>query len=158
MIKGWGRCTVALLAAVTMAGAAGCSGKAEAGAKPAASTAAAKKPGKPVKVQWDESMEWWTAHDLGCVDGSAVGENPEGCAVRVQDYVDDVRKIRKAMNGDAAAPAGFYSEAYVIIDRLEKYAGTPAGESDTQGWLAARPLIWMQGQALGKWIEAHPLQ
>ncbi|MFJ5143008.1 hypothetical protein [Streptomyces sp. NPDC088707] len=156
MIKGWGRITVALLAVVTVTGAAGCSG--EAAPKPAASTAAPTKAGKPVKAQWDESMEWWATHDLGCVDGSAVGGNPEGCAVRVQDYVEDVRKIRKAMNADTAAPAGFYSEAYVIIDRLEKFAGTPTGESDTQGWLDARPLIWMQGQALGKWIEAHPLQ
>ncbi|MFD9248432.1 hypothetical protein [Streptomyces bottropensis] len=159
MTMGWGRGAAVLLAAVTVLGVAGCGGDADAESKqPTASVTAAKKPVKSVKAQWDETMEWWASHDIGCVDGSAVEADREGCAVRVQDYVDDVRKIRKAMNGDTAAPKGFYSEAYVIIDRLEKYAGTPAGEDDTQGWLDARPLIWMQGQALSEWIEAHPLQ
>lgn len=82
----------------------------------------------------------------------------EGCAIRIQDYVADVRKIRKAMNTDPAAPKGFYTSAYVIIDQLEKYASAPAGEDDTEGWLAARPLIYMEGHALGEWIAAHPLQ
>ncbi|MGW0757127.1 hypothetical protein ACWD1Y_11665 [Streptomyces sp. NPDC002814] len=157
MTKGWGRGAAVLLAAVTVLGTAGCGGDAGAETKPTAS-ATAKKPVKPVKAQWDETMEWWATHDIGCVNGSAVEDDREGCAIRVQDYVDDVRKIRKAMNADPDAPKGFYSEAYVIINRLEKYAGTPTGEGDTQGWLDARPLIWMEGQALDEWIEAHPLQ
>ncbi|MET9528213.1 hypothetical protein [Streptomyces coeruleorubidus] len=157
MTKGWGRGAAVLVAAITVLGVTGCGGDAGAETKPTAS-ATAKKPAKSVKAQWDEAMEWWASHDIGCVDGSAVEDDREGCAVRVQDYVEDVRKIRKAMNTDPEAPKGFYSEAYVIIDRLEKFAGTPAGEDDTQGWLDARPLIWMQGQALGEWIETHPLQ
>ncbi|MGA5411610.1 hypothetical protein ACPCSC_30685 [Streptomyces lavendulocolor] len=158
MAKGWGRGAAVLVAAVTVLGTAGCGGGAGAATKPTAGVAAAKKPAKPVKAQWDETMQWWATHDIGCVNGSSVEANPDGCAVRVQDYVDDVRKIRKAMNADPDAPKGFYSDAYVIINRLEKYAGTPAGEDDTQGWLDARPLIWMEGQALGEWIDTHPLQ
>ncbi|MEU1221345.1 hypothetical protein [Streptomyces microflavus] len=157
MTKGWGREVAGvLLAAVVVVTAAGCGGSADAETKPTA--AAAKKPGKPVKARWDDTMEWWATHDIGCLDGSAVAEDEEGCAIRVQDYVDDVRKIREAMNADPDAPKGFYSGAYVIIDRLEKFAGTPAGEGDTEGWLSARPLIWMEGQALSEWIEAHPLR
>ncbi|MEW1677972.1 hypothetical protein AB0O47_32765 [Streptomyces noursei] len=158
MTKGWGRgVTGVLLAAITVATAAGCGGTADAEAKPPAA-APKKATAKPVKAQWDDTMAWWAAHDIGCLSGSSVADDEEGCAIRVQDYVDDVRKIRKAMNADPDAPKGFYGDAYVIIDRLEKYAGTPAGESDTQGWLDARPLIWMEGQALNQWIEAHPLR
>lgn len=159
MIKGWGiGAASALLVAAVAAGTAGCSSQADSEAKPSASASPAKKASKPVKAQWDETMEWWETHDIRCINGAGVEEDPEGCAIRVQDFVDDVRKIRKTMNGDPAAPKGFYSEAYVIIDRLETFAGTPAGENDTQGWLNARPLIWMQGLTLGKWIAAHPLQ
>ncbi|WP_030372438.1 hypothetical protein [Streptomyces rimosus] len=153
MIKGWGRGVAgALLVAVSVTG---CGGAAD--AKPNKAPAP-QKAVKPVKTQWDDTMEWWASHDIGCLNGSRVEADEEGCAIRVQDYVGDVRKIRKAMNTDAAAPKGFYTDAYVIIDRLEKYAGTALGKDDTQGWLDARPLIWMEGQALTKWIEAHPLQ
>ncbi|PRH81073.1 hypothetical protein C6N75_00575 [Streptomyces solincola] len=158
MTKGWGKVAAVLLAAVTMAGTAACGGDAGAESKPKATASAAKKPAEPVKAQWDKAMEWWATHDIGCVNGSAVDADREGCAVRVQDYVDDVRKIRKAMNADPAAPKGFYSDAYAIIDRLESYASTPSGEGDTEGWLDARPLIWAQGEALDEWIAAHPLQ
>ncbi|MFI2117893.1 hypothetical protein ACH489_25840 [Streptomyces rubiginosohelvolus] len=157
MTMGWGRGAGAvLLAAAVVAGASACGGPAEAEPKPAAS--AAKKPVKAVTTQWDEMMEWWASHDIGCIAGNDAEDDPEGCAIRIQDYVADVRKIRKAMNTDPAAPKGFYTSAYVIIDQLETYASTPAGEDDTEGWLAARPLIWMEGHALGEWIAAHPLQ
>ncbi|MFG2508584.1 hypothetical protein ACGFOW_24095 [Streptomyces rubiginosohelvolus] len=145
-----------LLAAAVVAGASACGGAAEAEPKPAAS--AAKKPVKSVAAQWDEMMGWWASHDIGCVAGDDGEDNPEHCAIRIQDYVGDVRKIRKAMNSDPAAPKGFYTSAYVIIDQLETYASTPAGPDDTEGWLAARPLIYMEGHALGEWIAAHPLQ
>ncbi|MEU9699485.1 hypothetical protein [Streptomyces sp. NPDC047981] len=126
--------------------------------KPAATQSAAKAPARPVTAQWRETMDWWATHDIGCLNGSSVDENGDGCAIRLQDYVDDVRKIRKAMNNDPAAPKGFYTDAYVIIDRIEAYAATPAGEDDTAGWLAARPLIWMEGSDLDVWITAHPAQ
>ncbi|MFD4795033.1 hypothetical protein [Streptomyces anulatus] len=145
-----------LLAASVVAGVSGCGGQAEAEPKPVASVA--KKPPKAVSAQWDETMEWWASHDIGCLTGTDVEEDPEGCTIRIQNFVDDVQKIRKAMNTDPAAPKGFYTEAYVIIDRLETYAATPAGEDDTAGWLAARPLIWMEGHDLGEWIAEHPLQ
>ncbi|MFB6700868.1 hypothetical protein [Streptomyces rubiginosohelvolus] len=149
MTMGWGRGAGAvLLAAVVVAGASACGGPAEAEPKSAAS--ATKKPVKSVTAQWDEMMEWWASHDIGCVAGHDAEDDPEGCAIPIQDYVDDVRKIPKAMNTDPAAPKGFYTSAYVIIDQLETYASTPAGPDDTEGWLAARPLIYMEGHALGK--------
>ncbi|WP_433860194.1 hypothetical protein [Streptomyces kronopolitis] len=159
MTKGWGTGVAsALLVGAAAVSVTGCGGQADAETtQPAASASPAKKAAKPVKAQWDETMAWWETHDIGCLGGADVEGNPDGCAVRVQDFVDDVRKIRKAMNRDAAAPKGFYTDAYVIVDKLETYAGTPSGEDDTEGWLAARPLIWMQGQALDKWITAHPL-
>ncbi|MEU7228877.1 hypothetical protein [Streptomyces chrestomyceticus] len=158
MTKGWGRGIAgSLLVTGAVAVLAGCGGAADAEAKPKKAPAVTKT-AKPVKAQWDDTMEWWASHDIGCLNGSRVEADEEGCAIRVQDYVADVRKIRKAMNSDAAAPKGFYTDAYVIIDRLEKYAGVPAGKGDTQGWLDARPLIWMEGQALTRWVQAHPLQ
>ncbi|MFF0481887.1 hypothetical protein [Streptomyces sp. NPDC004435] len=149
-----------LFAASTMTIVTACSEATHAtsGDKPAATQPAAKAPAKPVTAQWRETMDWWATHDIGCLNGSSVDENGEGCAIRLQDYVDDVRKIRKAMNNDPAAPKGFYTEAYVIIDRIETYAATAADEDDTAGWLAARPLIWMEGGDLDEWITAHPAQ
>ncbi|MFC8538026.1 hypothetical protein ACFUJY_29500 [Streptomyces sp. NPDC057249] len=160
MIKGWGiGAASALLMAAVATGTAGCSAQADADAKPAPNASPTEKtPAVPVKAQWDETMAWWQTHDIRCLNGADVEENPDGCAIRLQDFVDDVRKIRKAMNADPDAPKGFYSEAYVIIDRVETYAGVPVGESDTDGWLEARPLIWMEGRALTDWIKAHPLQ
>ncbi|MFB6529892.1 hypothetical protein [Streptomyces sp. NPDC056399] len=161
MIKGWGKTLASvLLAASAVTTATACSGAADAPSdgKPAATRTTTKAAAKPVTAQWRETMDWWVTHDIGCLNGSSVDENPEGCAIRLQDYVDDVRKIRKAMNTDPAAPKGFYTEAYVIIDRIETYAATPVGEDDTAGWLAARPLIWMEGADLDEWIAAHPTQ
>ncbi|MGW7090051.1 hypothetical protein ACWGH2_42080 [Streptomyces sp. NPDC054871] len=159
MTKGWGRGVAGvLLAAVAVTTMTACGGSADAKAEAKPKASASKKPAKPVKAQWDKTMEWWQTHDIGCLNGAGVKGDREGCAIRVQDFVDDVRKLRKAMNKDATAPKGFYTDAYVIVDELETYAGTPSGEDDTDGWLAARPLIWMQGQALDEWITAHPLQ
>ncbi|WP_435057584.1 hypothetical protein [Streptomyces sp. bgisy060] len=160
MIKRWGKTCVGVLLAASAVVITGCSGAADAAPDKTVSRvpAASTPPAKSVTAQWRETMQWWATHDIGCLNGNDVDERADGCSVRLQDYVEDVRTIRKAMNTDPAAPKGFYSEAYVIIDRIETYAATPAGEDDTAGWLAARPLIWMEGRDLDEWITAHPLQ
>ncbi|MEW1657920.1 hypothetical protein [Streptomyces sp. NPDC093707] len=160
MAMRWGRraAAAALLSATAMAATAGCGGAAEADNLPKKPPAATSKPVKSVKAQWDTTMEWWALHDIGCLNGADVAARPEGCGVRLQDYVDDVRKIRTAMNRDPEAPKGFYTDAYAIMDRIEQAAASPAGEDDTEGWLQARPLIWVHGQKLNQWIAAHPLR
>ena len=154
----WGKTAIGVLLTVAVTGTAGCGGNTDAKPKQSPSVSASATPGLSVAEQWSETMTWWANHSIDCLDGSYVGSDTAGCSHRVQDYIDDVHEVREAMNTDPDAPKGFYVGAYTIIDEMDAYTNLASGVDDTTGWLAARPLIWIQHEKLNEWITAHPLQ
>ncbi|MDJ0466145.1 hypothetical protein [Streptomyces sp. H27-C3] len=153
MTKGWGRTGAGLLlAAVVVAGSAGCGddGPGAAQDKPSAS-AAPKKAAKSVAQQWEEAWGYQVANP--CQEKTEAAAEEAGCQNVTWDLVTDVRKVRKAMNADPAG-AGFYSEAYVIMDRID----TLAGDMSDARLLQMRDMIRAEGVELNSWITSHPSQ
>ncbi|MFJ1837804.1 hypothetical protein ACIOJ9_28540 [Streptomyces sp. NPDC088175] len=153
MTKGWGRTGAGLLlAAVVMAGTAGCGddGPGTAKDKPSAS-AVPKKAAKSVAQQWEDAWGYQVANP--CQEKTEAAAEEAGCQNVTWDLVTDVRTIRKAMNADPAG-AGFYSEAYVIMDRID----TLAGDMSDARLLQMRDMIRAEGVDLNRWITSHPSQ
>ncbi|MFJ4966031.1 hypothetical protein ACIP6P_26900 [Streptomyces sp. NPDC088729] len=152
MTKGWGRTGAGLLlVAVVMAGTAGCGdgGSGTAQDKPSAS-AAPKKAAKSVAQQWEDAWGYQVANP--CQEKSEAAAEEAGCQNVAWDLVTDVRKVRKAMNADRAAGTGFYTEAYVIMDRID----TLAGDMSDARLLQMRNMIRVAGVELNSWIVSHP--
>ncbi|PZT71467.1 hypothetical protein DNK55_32665 [Streptomyces sp. AC1-42T] len=135
-----------------MAGTAGCGddGSDAAQDKPSAS-AAPTKATKSVAQQWKEAWGYQVANP--CQEKTETAAEEAGCQNVTWDLVTDVRKIRKAMNADPAG-AGFYSEAYVIMDRID----TLAGDMSDARLLEMRNMIRAEGVELNRWIISHPSQ
>lgn len=141
-----------MLAAAVVAGAAGC-GDDEAG-KPQdklSASAAPKKSTKSVAQLWQDAWGYQVANP--CQEKKEAAAEEAGCQNVTWDLVTDVRKVRKAMNADPAG-AGFYSEAYVIMDRID----TLAGDMSDARLLQMRNMIRAEGVELNRWITSHPSQ
>ncbi|MGW4231934.1 hypothetical protein ACWEF9_22005 [Streptomyces sp. NPDC004980] len=153
MTMGWGRTGAGLLlAAAVMAGTTGCGddGAGTAQDRPPAS-AAPKKAAKSVAHQWEEAWGYQVA--TPCQEKTEAAAEEAGCQNVTWDLVTDVRKIRKAMNADPAG-AEFYTEAYVIMDRID----TLAGDMSDARLLEMRDMIRAEGVELNRWITSHPSQ
>jgi hypothetical protein len=138
---------------VAVLGAAGCGtgGEDSAAKKPSASATGSAAP-KSVARLWDEAWSYQVANP--CRETQDAAAKEAGCQNVVWDLVTDVRKVRKAMNADSAAGSGFYTDAYIIMDRID----TLAGDMSDDQLLRMRTLIRAQGVDLNRWIVTHPSQ
>ncbi|WP_435058373.1 hypothetical protein [Streptomyces sp. bgisy060] len=155
MTKGWGRAGAGLaLVAAVAAGTSGCGGggggAGKAQDKPSASAAPTKAP-QSVAQLWQDAWAYQVANP--CQEETEQAAEDAGCQNVTWDLVTDVRKVRKAMNADPAG-AGFYTEAYVIMDRIDALAGDM---SDAR-LLRMRKMIRAEGVELNSWIISHPSQ
>ncbi|MBT2511953.1 hypothetical protein J7I98_40690 [Streptomyces sp. ISL-98] len=154
MTKGWGRAGAGLLLAVAVAaGTTGCGddGTGKPQNKPSASAAPKKAP-KSVARLWQDAWGYQVANP--CQEKTEKAAEEAGCQNVTWDLVTDVRKVRKAMNADRAAGSGFYTEAYVIMDRIN----TLAGDMSDARLLRMRNMIRAEGVELNSWITSHPSQ
>lgn len=150
MTKGWGRAGAGLaLVVAVVAGTVGCDGGDTVQDKPPAS-AVPKKASESVAQLWQEA--WGDEVGSPCEEMAEEAAAKEaGCQNVIRDLVTDVRKVRKAMDADPAG-ADFYTEAYVIMDRIDALAGDM---SDAR-LLRTRNLIRVAGVELNSWITSHP--
>jgi ABC-type glycerol-3-phosphate transport system substrate-binding protein len=153
MTLGWGRAgaSIALVAAVA-AGTAGCGGDDTAKAQKPSASATAKTTQKSVAQLWRDAWAYQVANPCEATTDKTAEE--AGCQNVTWDLVTDVRKVRTAMNADTAAGTGFYSAAYVMMDRID----TLAGDMSDDRLLQMRDQIRAQGVDLNTWITAHPSQ
>ncbi|MFG3132829.1 hypothetical protein ACGFZU_34675, partial [Streptomyces tendae] len=121
MIKGWGAAASIMFAVVAAVGVSGCGGDAEADAeKPTASATAAPVSLGEAKTTLQDAV---TQFDT---DGGCLEREPGTCWEQMQALMEPARTVRKAMNAEKSVGADFWTEAYALIDTMEK--GIAVGE------------------------------
>ncbi|MEV5666291.1 hypothetical protein [Streptomyces flaveolus] len=92
------------------------------------------------------------------VSGGCKSMEPGTCFEEMEALLGPARTLREAMNAEKSVSADFWSEAYVLIDRMEK--GVAVGV-DQGGSLANttsnRPLVFGSAHDLSRWLDAHPI-
>ncbi|MGW5788055.1 hypothetical protein ACWEWK_29195 [Streptomyces sp. NPDC003757] len=157
MIKGWGAVASITFAVVAVVGVSGCGGDAEADAeKPTASVTAASVSLDEATTTFQEAV---TQFDTvgGCLE-----REPGTCWEQMEALMEPARTVRKAMNAEKSVGPDFWTEAYALIDTMEK--GIAVGED--QGALAGAidPSMSNRADVLGSahdladWLDAHPIK
>ncbi|MER7952061.1 hypothetical protein ABTY59_32185 [Streptomyces sp. NPDC096079] len=146
----WGKTAGGLVLAVTVAAVSGCgsnddstSGKAPASAAPAPSVKDASAAFQAAVTKFDT--------DGGCLEAA-----PDTCWDQMQAVMEPARELRTAANADKAGPA-FWSEAYALIDTMEKGIGVGKDLGATSP-TTNRPDVLGSAHKLADWLDAHPTQ
>ncbi|MFC8640068.1 hypothetical protein ACFUC2_04830 [[Kitasatospora] papulosa] len=141
MTMGWGRTAVVVLAAVTVAGVAGCGGKADAESKPSVSPAASGPTLAEAVVAFQDDL---AALNLeGC---------PSPCGPEIVEVYNNAQMVRRQMNESDAAQ-GVFTEAYALMDDIQQGFNARGGQ-DTA---ASRALVLGPARDLDQWLSDHPV-
>ncbi|MGW1549947.1 hypothetical protein [Streptomyces sp. NPDC002346] len=146
----WGKTAAGVALAVTVAAVSGCGGNAEAEAK----KPAAAKTVSVTKAAEDFQNVLADFDTTGCES-----MEPGTCWEGMQTVIAPARVLRKAMNADKRVGPEFYSEAYALIDRMEK--GVAVGEDRGGGEMnltSNRPDVFGTAHDLADWLDAHPVE
>ncbi|MFF4057702.1 hypothetical protein ACFYZ0_18335 [Streptomyces sp. NPDC001708] len=146
----WGKRVAGLFLAATMAAVSGCSSSDdESDAKPAAKA-------KTVSVE-AASTTFQDAVTKFDTDGGCLQKEPGTCWEQMTALMEPARDLRKAMNVEKSVGADFWTEAYALIDTMEK--GIAVGED--QGATAVgtnRPDVLGSAHDLSNWLDEHPIK
>ncbi|MFE4579373.1 hypothetical protein [Streptomyces chartreusis] len=144
----WGKSVGALVLAATVAAVSGCSGSGDE-AKPAAPS-----PGTvSVADAIAEFQHMVTKFDE---DGGCLEQEPGTCWEKMEALMQPARGLRKAMRAETSVGREFWTEAYTLIDKMEK--GIAVGED--QGATAVgtnRPAVLGSAHDLSDWLDVHPI-
>jgi hypothetical protein len=147
----WGKAAGALVLAAVAAGASGCGGDAEASGETKPSAAAGPSLSAATEAFQDAVAEHGS--------GGCPSTEPGTCWEQMQTLIEPARTLRKAMNADKGTGPDFWTEAYALIDRMEK--GVAVGE-DRGGGLnnvtSNRPDVFGSAHDLSDWLDAHPVE
>ncbi|MFF8884033.1 hypothetical protein [Streptomyces flaveolus] len=151
----WGKTAGALVLAAVMAAASGCSSSSGEDSAKAETTAAAK-------AQTVSFAEASTAFQDAVIDWDASGGcesmEPGTCFEEMKALLEPARTLREAMNAEKSVSADFWTDAYVLIDRMEE--GVAVGV-DQGGGIANvtsnRPDVFGSAHDLSRWLDAHPI-
>jgi hypothetical protein len=144
----WGKTAGALLLAVTVAAASGCSSSDDQpDTKPAAKT-----------VSFDDAAATFQAAVTKFdTDGGCPEQEPGTCWEQMTAVMEPARELRKAMNAEKSVGADFWSQAYALIDTMEK--GIAVGEDQGATALGSnRPEVLGSAHDLADWLDAHPIK
>ncbi|MFE3644834.1 hypothetical protein ACFXOM_28310 [Streptomyces sp. NPDC059169] len=146
----WGKTAGALILAVTAAAASACSSSNDEGdAKPTAKA-------KTVTVEAASTM-FQDAVTKFDTNGGCLEQEPGTCWDQMQALVKPARDLRKAMNSEKSVGADFWTDAYALIDTMEK--GIAVG--DDKGATAVgtnRPDVLGSAHDLSDWLDEHPIK
>jgi hypothetical protein len=145
----WGKTVGALVLAVTVAAVSGCSSSSdEDNAKPAAT------PGT-VSVT-DATTEFQAAVTKFDADGGCLEKAPGTCWEQMQALVEPARGLRKAMRAEKSVGADFWTDAYALINTMEK--GIAVGEDKGATAIGTnRPDVLGSAHDLSDWLDANPI-
>jgi hypothetical protein len=148
----WGKTVGALVLAVTVGAASGCSSSSDKDTAKPAAAAAAKAP----SVE-EATTTFQAAVEKFDTDGGCLEQEPGTCWEQMQALMKPARDLRKAANSDEAGPE-FWSEAYALIDTMEE--GIAAGEDQgvPPGGVTNRTDVLGSAHELSDWLDAHPVQ
>lgn len=145
----WGRTVGALVLAVTVAAVGGCSSDSGNDAKPAARAEKADL-GATTATFKAAVTEFDT-------DGGCLEQEPGTCWEQMQALMEPARALRKAMNAEKSVGAEFWTEAYTLIDTMEK--GIAVGEDrGTAPGITNRPDVLGSAHDLSEWLDEHPVK
>ncbi|MFZ3557168.1 hypothetical protein [Streptomyces sp. BH055] len=135
-----------MIAAAVM-GTSACGGEAEAQKKPASA--------KPKAMSLDTAT---AKFQKAVEDFDLVGcesKAPDTCWEQMTAVMKPARDLRKSMNAEKSVGAGFFTEAYALIDTMEDGIGVGqdlgAMVADTN-----RPKVLGSAHDLAEWLDAHP--
>jgi hypothetical protein len=151
----WGKTVGALVLAVTVGAVSGCSSSGDEGdARPTVTAAA--------KADTADLAEATTAFQDAVVDWDVSGgcESMEAgtCFAGMEALMEPARTLRKAMNAEKSVGADFWTEAYVLIDHMEKGVAVGVDQGGGGGNVTSnRPDVFGSAHELSRWLDAHPL-
>ncbi|MCG8971796.1 hypothetical protein [Streptomyces sp. CL12-4] len=151
----WGKTVAALVLAVTVGAVSGCGSSGEDSDKKPAVTAAAK-------ADTVSLAEATTAFQDAVVDfdvsGGCESMEPGTCFAGMETLIEPARTLRKAMNAEKSVGPDFWTEAYVLIDRMEKGVAVGVDQGGGLGNVTSnRPEVFGSAHELSRWLDAHPL-
>lgn len=146
-----GKTVSALVLAVTVAAASGCSSSDDTTdqAKPAATvgTVGVEK----ATTSFKASVEKFDA------DGGCLEKEPGTCWEQMQAVMTPARALRRAMNMEKSVGADFWTGAYTLLDTMEK--GIAVGEDrGTAAGVTNRPDVLGSAHELVDWLDEHPVK
>ncbi|NML55128.1 hypothetical protein HHL19_35630 [Streptomyces sp. R302] len=147
----WGKTAGALVLAVVVSTVAGCGGGSEADSgKPAAATTE-----KAASVQ-DAAAAVRAAVETFDTSGGCLEPAPGTCWDQMQAVMAPARELRAAANADTETGPEFWSEAYALIDSMERgvAVGRDLGATDPN---TNRPDVLGSAHKLVDWLTAHPI-
>jgi hypothetical protein len=145
----WGKAVTGVVLTASLAAVSGCGGNAEAKDKKPA--AAAPSFAKAAKDFQDVAANAYL--DDECTQEAGT------CWDKMKGIVASARVLRKAMNGEKGVGPEFWSDAYVLIDKMEK--GYAVGEDQGGGInnvTSNRAAIFGGAHDLSDWLDEHPVE
>ncbi|MFF4036007.1 hypothetical protein ACFYZ2_40750 [Streptomyces sviceus] len=146
----WGKAAGALVLAATVAAMSGCSNSDDSSdAKPAAKA-------KTVSVG-ETTTTFQAAVTKFDTDGGCLEKEPGTCWEQMQALMKPARDLRKAMNSEKSVGADFWTDAYALIDTMEK--GIAVGEDKGATAVGTnRPDVLGSAHDLSNWLDEHPIK
>ncbi|SEE85357.1 hypothetical protein SAMN05216483_6800 [Streptomyces sp. 2131.1] len=149
----WGETVGALVLAVTVAAASGCSSSDGDSEKPAA------KPTPRVLSVGKATTTFQAAVEKFDADGGCLEQAPGTCWEQMQALMKPARDLRKAANADKKTGPEFWSKAYALIDTMEdgiavgEDKGVPAGGAS----MTNRDDVLGSAHDLSDWLDENPV-
>ncbi|GAA1432164.1 hypothetical protein GCM10009601_52500 [Streptomyces thermospinosisporus] len=152
----WGKTASALILAVTVAAVSGCSSSDDAGDGKPTGTAVAKATAPSVKEATTTFQAAVTKFDT---DGGCLEEEPGTCWDQMKALMEPARDLRAAMNAEKSVSADFWTEAYTLIDTMEKgiAVGEDKGAAGGSAELTNRDDVLGSAHDLSDWFDQHPI-
>ncbi|MGY1528034.1 hypothetical protein ACW69C_30410 [Streptomyces sp. MN3] len=151
MTKGWGKAAAVVLAASAMVSVSGCSDDTGTSEKAKSSAPAAPSLSAATTAFQDAVAEHGS--------GGCPSMEPGTCWGEMQTLIKPARVLRQAMNAHKDTGPEFWSEAYLLIDKMEK--GIAVGEDRGGGltnYTSNRPDVFGSAHDLSRWLDAHPVE
>ncbi|MEU8454403.1 hypothetical protein [Streptomyces griseoaurantiacus] len=145
----WGTATVGALLTVTMAATSGCGGDTKASTADNKPAAVAPSFSKAAAAFQDEAANAYL--DDECTEEAGT------CWDKMKHIVASARVLRKAMNGEKSVGPEFWTDAYALIDKMEK--GLEPGEDlGVNEMTSNRPAVFGSAHDLADWLDEHPIK
>ncbi|MFD5856085.1 hypothetical protein [Streptomyces chartreusis] len=144
----WGKSVGALVLAATVAAVSGCSGSGN-DAKPRASSPGA------VSVA-DATTEFQDRVTKFDENGGCLEQEPGTCWEQMETLMLPARGLRKAMHAEKSVGPEFWTEAYALIDKMEKGIAVGEDQGVPPGGITNRSDVLGSAHRLSDWLDAHP--
>ncbi|MER6109352.1 hypothetical protein [Streptomyces hirsutus] len=152
----WGKTAGALVLAVAVAAASGCSSSSdEATTKPAAKADTISVEGASATFQ-----DAVTKQDT---EDRCQSKEPGSCWEQMLALMEPARALRKAMNAEKSVGPEFWTEAYALIDTMEEGIavgddkGAPVADEVMAKALSNRDEVFGSAHDLVDWLDEHPI-